>query len=276
MNTEIEQFDFAKKGIAEISGKLENFIVTDKPSRDKLYALCLEASGYKKRIDDKRLELIRPITQRKKELKSEYDNDIAPLDKLKKEIEEYAKNQLMAPLESMIAIKKTGIIDFDRKEAEEKARRQKELELEKQRQEEAERKAREDAERKEREERERLEAEARKKEEELNGVARAKARREAEEAQRLSDEKSRLERERLEREAQERRKALEEEERQLAEKNKGRIKKTFSLNIVDLESIPREFLVIRPDMTKINDAIKSGIVKIPGIEISWSEELMYK
>jgi len=273
---ELEQFDMAKSAIAQIKEGLDQFVLTDQNSRDALFNKCRDAAGWRKRVDEKRLELIRPINDELKVLKEEYEAARVPLMERKKMIDAYAKDELLEPLNASIDAKKQKIIAFDKEEEKKREIERQRLENERKAREEQERKAREAAEQKAREEQEKIEKEKRENEERLKGIARKKALAEAEEKKRQAEAKAREEQERIDKENEDRRKAEEEKEKELNRKVSGRVKIIKTFTVLDLAKVPDEYLIKTLDKKKVQAVIDAGVESIPGILIESHADLKQK
>lgn len=275
ISNEIAQFDKAKSAIAQIKTNLDNLVITDQSSRDVCFTKCKDAASWRKRVDEKRLELIRPINDELKVLKDDYEAARVPLMERKKMIDEYAKDELLGPLNDSIDSKKQKIIAFDKEEEKRREAERQRLEKEKREREEKERKAKEEADRKAREKQKKIDDE-KKEAEKLKGIARAKAQREADEKKRKAEEEAKAEQDRLDKEAEDRRKADQEKENELNKKVSGRVKVTKTFQVLDLEKVPDIYIIKTLDKNKVQEAIDDGVEQIPGIIIETHEDLKQK
>ena len=273
---EVEIFQPAKQAVIEAVAKLKPMVFTDKRGRDGLFNACVDANKIKTQINKARLQITKPLDDKKKEIKALFDS-------------------LTDELEAVIAPKRTLISAFDaeaKRKADEEARRLQEEREARERKEREEREARERKEReerearerKEREERERIEEEARKKREEaamLTGIAKKKAEAKAEAERKARQEafdkaeaerKAKAESERIQREADEKIRREKEEaefkrrEKEAAEKAnlKGSKKAKTVFILDDITKVPPEYLKTEVDWPKVNHAAYNGVKEIPG------------
>jgi|ETNmetMinimDraft_30_1059905.scaffolds.fasta_scaffold01123_5 hypothetical protein len=237
MDNYIEKFDVAKTSTNEITHLLENMVITDHDTRNDAYEACKQANALKNEVDEKRLELLRPIAAEKKSMKADHKKELEPLDELKKQIEEYANDNLIGPLNKAIAIRKQTIIAWDDKIKREEAERLAEIERKRV---EAERKHIEDL----------------KKTEEKTGIAK-------EIAQEKADQK-----------VEESKVDLEQEKEDLLSKKSGRQKEVIRHELDNIHMVPEEYLKPREvDWVKVKAA---GFKQIPGFNVFKEKELMFK
>jgi len=237
MDNYIEKFDVAKTSTNEITHLLENMVITDHDTRNDAYEACKQANALKNEVDEKRLELLRPIAAEKKSMKADHKKELEPLDELKKQIEEYANDNLIGPLNKAIAIRKQTIIAWDDKIKREEAERLAEIAR---KEKEAEKKHIEDL----------------KKTEEKTGIAK-------EIAQEQADKK-----------VEESKVDLEQEKVDLLSKKSGRQKTVTRYELEDITKVPEMYLKPREvDWEKVKVINE---IEIPGIKVIKEKELMFK
>jgi len=237
MDNYIEKFDVAKNSTNEITHLLENMVITDHDTRNDAYAACKQANALKNEVDEKRLELLRPIAAEKKSMKADHKKELEPLDTLRDNIEAYAKENLITPLEKGIAIRKQTIIAWDDKIKREEAERLADIEAK-----------RVGAEKKH--------IEALKKTEEKTGIAK-------EIAQEQADQK-----------VEENKAELEQEKENLLSKKSGRQKTVTRYELEDINKVPEKFLKPREvdwDLVKFME-----LPEITGIKTISEKVLMFK
>ena len=237
MDNYIEKFDVAKTSTNEITHLLENMVITDHDTRNDAYAACKQANALKNEVDEKRLELLRPIAADKKSMKADHKKELEPLDELKKQIEEYANDNLIGPLNKAIAIRKQTIISWDDKIKREEAAR---LAAIAEKEKEAERKHIEEL----------------KKTEEKKGIAKEIAQEQAD--QKVEESKVNLEQEKVD----------------LLSKKSGRQKTVTRYELEDIKLVPEEFLKPREvDWDKVKFM---ELPEISGIKVISEKVLMFK
>jgi len=200
---DLEPFDPAKETIRLIKVGLNGFVVTDRDTRDLLFNMCKDANKALKTVDAKRLELLRPIKAEKKLLNDQLKKDLEPLTEIERKLEEYAKTELMDPLQGIINEKKTMIIDWDRKEAERVTKIEREAE----------------------EKRIADEKAAEEKQKGLSGIQKVEAKQEAEKVQGQDQEETQ---EKIHHETR---------------KRTGRLKKIWNFKVLDINLVPDKYMI---------------------------------
>lgn len=264
MEANLVKFDAAKAEVDRSVKSLKNLIVTDEPSRAVVYDRCVAANKTLKLIEDKRRELVKPF------------NDAV------KVINGYAKNELSAPLQQIIAEKKSGIMAWDAKVAEQRRKEQERIEAEQReiREKEAAKKMEADRERaaKMAEIESRMNAEIDGIPEDLKGVKRAERIREikgrAEAAYRALDRDISRETLRFIMENADRRAQLADRKEEIDKKPAGKALGPWTYDVVALNEVPRNFLQV--DHSAVMRAIKNvGTREIPGLKIYRKQSMRF-
>ena len=236
MDNYITKFTAEQHNVSVITNELKNMVITDRESRDEAFEACKQANTLRGLIDNRRKKFLRPIAFDKKKLKLKFEKDCEPLDELKKNLEAYAKNKLLIPLEAAIATRKRTIIDYDDKMRREEADRLAEIE------------------------RKKKEAEAKhiadlKKAEEKTGIA-----------QKIAFQNADI---KIESQKEE----LVKEEIDLTSKKSGREKSVKNYELVNINQVPERYLKPREvDWTMVKNSSEG---EISGIEITITKELMF-
>jgi len=280
---DIAQFDTAKKSVTEMVVQLTNCLVTSPTSRDKLFEMCKASKRTLTLADDKRKDFNRPIADKKKELKAQYDADIEPLDKRKADIEDYVKT-LKEPLTEALESAKTRIMRWDEIQVAMKAKELAKIEAEKKAQ-------REKEEREEKERQDKINAENKRIEDErLAGIAEANRLSgiEARKAQFLAEKKAREDKEQLEKDAikadaqaridnQVERSNINDSAKKIHEGGKGQKKVFFEIkSVTDINLVPDRYIIKSVDMNLAKRDVKEGLCEIPGFEIVEKSDLQFK
>ena len=281
INTELDKFDMAKKGIEEIKTKL-NLVITDNDTRARKFTMSRDANGLRTQVNAKRLELKRPLTAKIKEIKEAYtkaiEQESRPLREAITAIEDYANNKLLAPLDEIISNANDSILAFDKTEGE---RRQKELDRIAK-----EEKIAEDARLKKiaddkviedkRIADEKIANDKKIAEQNKSGIQAKLAQKKIDDevaANAKIAEDKRLEDERIE---NQRKQKLIDDKSKLNEKPKGTAKMVYTYELEDINLVPVEFLKRSVNGVAVYDAIKAGNITIPGLKITGEEKLGFR
>lgn len=279
--TELAKFDSAKKAVNEITSNLKGFVITDSGTRERLFTMSRDANGIKNQIDQKRLELQRPLTADIKRIKAKYaalqDAEINPINTLSLDIGTYSKG-LMDSLETTISGAKTNILAFDKIEADRKEKERLRLEEEDRKAEQArkEKVAAEEKAERERVAKETAAADEKRKAENKTGIQAKLAEKEAK-RKREAQEKEAADKRRADEEAEAKRKAdFEKKTAELSKKTKGSVKYDYSHELINIGIVPGEYLLIKLDIPAIQKAQKEGIENIPGLKLNKTEKLGFR
>ncbi len=236
---DLVQFDKAKNEVVTLTAKLDGFVITDVASRDILFNLAKESNRVRKLIDNKRLEITEPFRTEKTRIIAEHKKEKTDLDEKIKLVDNYAKNDIAGPLEVSIATAKSSIIHFDGEEAKRKAEAQKKIDDEKIR-----------IEKELKEEEEKAKAKT--------GIA------------------AKIALKKVEVKSQHAMDAVVFQQKAIDTKPKGREVEVATWELFNIRAVPKEFLVVNIDKSKIQKSIDAGEKNIPGIKITYKKEMRFQ